>query len=95
VSPEGISTSDSLVLADAPPANAKDTPAAPNNGTVRLPRFRLGTCLASNIAAFSNILDEKIFDDCTANFFGYKTLRVPITMHRLECRPKLTSALVT
>jgi hypothetical protein len=72
MSPEGISSADALVLADALPANATDIPAAPNNGTVRLPCFRFAACFASNILEFSNVLYDKILNRRAANIWRRK-----------------------
>jgi hypothetical protein len=69
MSPKGISSPDSLVLADALPANAKDIPAAPNSGTVLLPRFRFGACFPSNILEFSNVLYDRLLNHRAANVF--------------------------
>jgi hypothetical protein len=67
---------DSLVLADAPPANAKDTPAAPSNGTDR----PLSARFVCDIAEFSNILRREIFNDRTANVSGCKKSSIRLSL---------------
>jgi hypothetical protein len=47
----GLSAAGPLVTADAPPAS-NDNPAAPNTGTVVVPRFRFEGCFTRGIVGF-------------------------------------------
>jgi hypothetical protein len=48
----------SLVLADAPPTNAKDIPATPSIGTDFLPRLRFEACFIRDMAKSSSTFDQ-------------------------------------
>jgi hypothetical protein len=49
----GVACSPSRTAADAPPAIARDMPAAPHTGNVDLERFRIEACFARAIGHLS------------------------------------------
>jgi hypothetical protein len=52
----GVSATDPLVDADAPPASERDRPAAPNTGMAFVPAFLFEVCFARGIIKFLHAL---------------------------------------
>jgi hypothetical protein len=54
----GVSVAGPVVAADAPPANDKDIPAAPNTGTVFVRRFRFETSFVCDICKILHTFEQ-------------------------------------
>ena len=88
-----MSVPDSLVFANAPPANAKDIPATPNSGAARLPRFCLGACFVRDILAVLPYPGPENFRRMDCKISQRKKERQSMSMDCLCRALKLTSVL--